>query len=605
MEFVKFEELVGGGIEDLVLCDEVVCGNKVMCFENDGKIIKEMRKSFNEGRDCMVLDELKDLFGVRKIGIRRVKSDKGVVREDKSNKYWKDNMEYEEGERVYLVMKKFENVGSLSRNKEFWKRKEVRMEYLKILLYRGIFMVSDSNKTNVLVNDRGELMSIDENHIGKRDCILSKRYKFRFEDYEESDYERVLDDLMENSEGKVEEIRRVMEHYEFGDDMINVVINNFEGLKELVYNDIKNNTNGKSKEMRKIGVFNSVSYNGYKCDLMKSCVQKYMRRGEFEKGMYCLWELDLFKGYKYEVNGKEYGGKGIRSNMRNRLLIMLGEDVGCNDWEVWMKVGIWMEKWEKSRDLVNDMDRVYLMNVYKLMCESKKNRMASFIRASFCIGCEIGGIRKKYKEFYDTLGAPCDAHIEVENIRDGDSEELKGHINSFVNMLYVGDDRVFYWFFKIWNYKGKVGSRGRRRKVVFVLLDIMKTFIVKFDNRHFLELYDMIERWVISNNNSRNECWVWVIGLVKFYMNREEIDWDREIGGTILVKNDVEKSIKKNLDGVKIGIDSFCIDMHCGEGRVKGRDGKDFWKEGSVVNNEDGVNELYKSIYGDIKLKNY
>ena len=97
MEFIKFEELVGiSKVEELdgLLCEKNVCGGKVMCFfSKDGKyVVKEMRKSFNEGKDCMVLDELKEIFGFKKMGMRRIKCDKVVERIDKKIKFWKGNM---------------------------------------------------------------------------------------------------------------------------------------------------------------------------------------------------------------------------------------------------------------------------------------------------------------------------------------------------------------------------------------------------------------------------------------------------------------------------------------------------------------------------------
>lgn len=623
MEFIKFEDLLNikdiGELDDL-LCDKMVVGGKVMCFMNKDRsiIIKEMRKSFNEGRDCMVLDEVKDIFGVNKIGMYRVKSDKSVIRIDNKNKLWKDNMKYIEGEYIYLVMNRFDNIGSLSNNKEYWKDKNVRLEYLKILLYRSIFRVSDSNKTNVLINNKGVLMSIDENNIGKRDCILSKKYKFSFKDYKMKDYDIVLDDLMNNMDNKIDIIKNIMIKYDFNTNMIDNVIYNYKNLKIDVYNDIDkynkekdNKKKDKKKkedkveelgEMRKIGVFNSISYNGYKVDIMKSCIQKYLRRGEFNKGIYCLWELDLFKGYIYEVNGKEYSGKGIRSNMRNRLLIMLGEDVDI-DWKLWIKMGDWFNKWEEYRDNDDNIDRVYLMNIYKVLCDSKKSRMCSFIRASY--GNDNMNIKNKYSKFYSNIDEYIDNEEGKLYYKKDDSDEFKRYISGFMGMLNKKDDRVFYWFFKIWNYKGKIGKRGRRMKTRFVLLDIIKKCI-DINNINLMKLYNIIEKWVINNNNSRDECWLWIMGLVRIYMNKDNIDWNENIDYELdMNMNDVNRLIKKNLDREKIEIDKYCIDMHCSEGRGKGMNGEDFWKEGGVVYNEGKVNELYKNIYRDIKMKNY
>ena len=58
--------------EKIKLCTENTCGNKVMCFEYKGKIWKEGRKSMNYNRDYCVVDECKELFGLRKIGMKRV-----------------------------------------------------------------------------------------------------------------------------------------------------------------------------------------------------------------------------------------------------------------------------------------------------------------------------------------------------------------------------------------------------------------------------------------------------------------------------------------------------------------------------------------------------
>ena len=38
-----------------------------------------------------------------------------------------------------------------------------------------------------------------------------------------------------------------------------------------------------------------VSWNGYRADVLKSGIQKYIRRGVTEKALYCAGELDLFK----------------------------------------------------------------------------------------------------------------------------------------------------------------------------------------------------------------------------------------------------------------------------------------------------------------------
>jgi hypothetical protein len=65
---------------------------------------------------------------------------------------------------------------------------------------------------------------------------------------------------------------------------------------------------------------NEISWNGYKADVLKSGVQKYVRRGLLDKALYCGGELDLFKYVD--------GGERVRSNFLHRLMIIFLEDIG-------------------------------------------------------------------------------------------------------------------------------------------------------------------------------------------------------------------------------------------------------------------------------------
>ena len=58
-----------------------------------------------------------------------------------------------------------------------------------------------------------------------------------------------------------------------------------------------------------------ITWNGFPCDLMKSGLQKYIRRGMTEKALFCAGELDLFK----EATER---GETIRTNFLHRLLII-------------------------------------------------------------------------------------------------------------------------------------------------------------------------------------------------------------------------------------------------------------------------------------------
>jgi hypothetical protein len=88
LEFVDSKTI---DVNKIKLCADTTCGNKVMCFEYEGKIWKEGRKSMNYNRDYCVLDECKEKFGLENIGMKRVIANFNVVKKDRSKKSWVDN----------------------------------------------------------------------------------------------------------------------------------------------------------------------------------------------------------------------------------------------------------------------------------------------------------------------------------------------------------------------------------------------------------------------------------------------------------------------------------------------------------------------------------
>ena len=241
----------------ITLCSDITCGNKVMCFEYNGKIWKESRKSMFYNRDYCVVDECKELFGLRKIGMERILSNFRIEKIDKNKKEWKNNWHKviigkDEEKVVYCVMNKItncmwkipmeigvikhslvygtENGGNVGVNKRLFK------EFVKIGVYRGIFRCSDFNCRNVLVGLRDilsqqYLVSIDEGDIGKRLDILGGREKW-IVDGLNGDKKVINEILDELSNGSAFLVVNKMKEYKFSDDLCKEVINNWNNLRK-------------------------------------------------------------------------------------------------------------------------------------------------------------------------------------------------------------------------------------------------------------------------------------------------------------------------------------------------------------------------------------
>jgi hypothetical protein len=114
-----------------------------------------------------------------------------------------------------------------------------------------------------------------------------------------------------------------------------------------------------------------ISANGYKLPILKSGLQKYIRRGNTYKALYCAGELDLFKN----ING----GERIRTNFFNRLIVILLEDI-CN-------IDLIEELYPIIKSIINNRQDIAIESklhyVISKMCLSTKARICSHVRALF------------------------------------------------------------------------------------------------------------------------------------------------------------------------------------------------------------------------------
>ena len=214
--FIENKELLEVEESKIRLCSDIVCGNKVMCFEYGGKIYKEGRKSMNWNKDYYVFDQCKELFGLNCIGMEMRIGKFRIIKKDKSILSYKDNWKVEETEEdvVYAVMNKIGNCNMvIERKKEVIKNPRWFKEYCRIGMVRGIFRVSDFNMRNVLIDGNDELVSIDENDIlGKRKDIFGLKNRM------------VLKELKKNENVLMELLNEI---WEVDFDMVEEIIKKF------------------------------------------------------------------------------------------------------------------------------------------------------------------------------------------------------------------------------------------------------------------------------------------------------------------------------------------------------------------------------------------
>jgi len=136
------------------------------------------------------------------------------------------------------------------------------------------------------------------------------------------------------------------------------------------------------------------SFHNVDIRILKSALQKYARRGMFSpKGVWCLIELDLFscleiKPHLYpkcQLNSKQIqlNSVRIRSNMINRIIAMMSEDVGPCDSQLPRKIHQFYLQWIKSRREISS--RKILIQIYHCIANEnlKRIRLLSDLRTVY------------------------------------------------------------------------------------------------------------------------------------------------------------------------------------------------------------------------------
>lgn len=308
------------------------------------------------------------------------------------------------------------------------------------------------------------------------------------------------------------------------------------------------------------GIFSSITRSGYGTDVLKSALQKWIRRGETLKALmasFDLYDLGLI-------------GKPIMTNLWNRISIIAAEDIGPANPDLALAI-ISNERREPT----------YLGAIVQLMSQSSKTRVLSHLWRTYAtpegmaMGRELG-----IKEDRLGTGSPVEW-------RERDPEELKPIVEMFSLRLKERDDRVFYWLGQfLERCQGmKVHPRNRRTKPEAIiwqlltknrsyLLPLVKAYFDHKENRPFLTLGVLLamsgEGRALSLDSYASE---WRDYVQPFLIGEYELV-----------------------------VDDYCIDKHTKKGRSQGKGRGDFVREGAKIVNESsrfigGNYDIYKRIY--------
>jgi len=319
-----------------------------------------------------------------------------------------------------------------------------------------------------------------------------------------------------------------------------------------------------------------ITWNGYPADVVKSGLQKYIRRSVLEKALYCAAELDLFKEAE---NKKE--AEGIRTNFLHRLMIIFMEDVenlSLFD-TIYTKMNLLFQERDKE-DRSKDKEADWITEVVTLLVRSKKSRMCSHVRALFS---------KKYEplhESYPSMGPLWTAQQEAEKKKES---SLEFHCSMFTRHLREKNLMAVYHAFQIDLSEEKLPQKLFRssKPVWFLFHQLMNPMApVKSERvRKFAEWY----KDHIGGMKEGFMCWLLPLlhelGVIPLGTAEEE---------PIAPYNTM------NHEGHTITMDYYVLDRHTSRGR--GKSLVEFALVGALVEPQaEFVNEIWKRFYEDGK----
>ena len=321
-------------------------------------------------------------------------------------------------------------------------------------------------------------------------------------------------------------------------------------------------------------IFSSKSWSNLKLDILKSGLQKYGRRRNFKKMVRCMLEMNLFKEF-----GKK--GRGIRTNMINRMKVMCFEELCFCKPRDFLKIMRLIAKWEKG-ERQNDN---YLIDICTIFVHSELLRLPSDIKNYY---------RNVYPKIHKSVSLALPGLVD-KYAQEADNEKVLFHLSHFICDLCNKNDTAFYHAFMIINMAKqgvKGGLRWRRKDCDYI---IWKVLFDKGGEELKECLHFALNEYFRKNRFLKGDRLVAIITAILWVMHKDELDWT---ASDIPILNKVER-VKLMKWTTPFVPDAFIIDRHCAEGRAAGKNIVDFAKEGSLVvrENKKWLNERYRAAY--------
>ena len=307
----------------------------------------------------------------------------------------------------------------------------------------------------------------------------------------------------------------------------------------------------------------STTFSGYSIDIVKSALQKYIRRNIIIKALYAGFEL-----YRMVEVDK---GIAVQTNCYNRLAIIACEDIGPANLPLIIKVV----------ELVLDKNRdpATLATMIQLMCNSEKTRIMSHLNRTYATTEGKTYARKIGFHVDDTITEEDSQYIlpliqsGSKYWKEGDPTDIRYLAEMFLLRLQQKSFMAIDW---LGRYREavkniKVVSRKRRTDPIVIIWEMLSTILPS-------KVHDILSRAYFKMSEKGPFLMTAVVAAL-YSTPYQEI----YIASIINTWKD-HPTLLQLLNGeYEFQVDEYVIDKHTVEGKSKGASRDKFVKEGTQV----------------------
>ena len=350
-----------------------------------------------------------------------------------------------------------------------------------------------------------------------------------------------------------------------------------------------------------IGQSSGKTQNGISLSLLKSAIQKYIRRSEHEKIIMCLHEIETLlllevasdedvNNFNKQNKQKNFNkqvingfGKANRTNVANRLLVICSEDVNIHDSpNLPVRIFRLYNQWQNERRCPSSVN--YLIEMALLLSNAKKCRMPSYLKSAYNLppyyvkSKDIG----KYNDFYQDVILDIHEELAIESASDVyDMNKLTFHIRE------KNREHAFRCLGEI--------CRGKNESETKKILTSIWKIVLEITNSESVRTLHTIYKLM-----THQEKPIYLYHAILLIIHRNSLDFDLE---PALPCDNINRELQlRNINDIG---DSYVIDQH-----VKGEKTLNshikLIKESFVIDkahvNKRFMNKHYENMYRDIKI---